>query len=908
MAAYAALVSLTNTIAMEQIPRPLISHQISIDGGLIEALQERVDFLVQFLEEGWKGSKGLEDWIAAAAHGAEDAIESSVVGKFLAYTSQTEEEGSILLREALEKAIEDFDCIKDEAMEIKEKSEIKDVHGSSSTFVGSSQGGNNTIVGFEHEKIRIMEELTSRSRPSRVAVPIVGMGGIGKTTLARNVFDDKLIVQYFDIRAWITVSQEYNLREILMGVLYSDGPGNTTSKSFQEFTNEMNKKSEETLQELAHQRLSGRRYLIVMDDVWDADVWYKIKRFFPDNGNGSRVVVTTRLSDVANEVGTSSHKMNFLGEDSSWDLLRDRVFGQGSCPTELESIGKTIAKSCRGLPLAIVVIGGLLAKSEMTLEYWEHVAEDVSSAISLESDEENYLDVLYLSYDRLPAHLKPCFLYMGVFQEDQEIRVAELTKLWVSEGFLKPTEGKIMEDIAAEYFEDLFERNLVLVSKRGSRGKIKSFHIHDSLRDLCLREAKKEEFFCIMKTDELELVEEDMSIQRRIVVNKGEFFYQFEEYELLRSASCARSLLCNAEDILPRPEFPLLRILTVIDKYAFKPNEDADKYPVEDIFRLANSRYLAFKPCWSRNMSSTFSVSYLRNVQTIVVSGAWTFYAPSEIWRLPLLRHIRFKSIHLPDPSFMDNRAVLEHLQTLMNVENFICSDEIVRKVRNIRKLKIRYNDISRGRCKDWSSYRANNLVHLENLESLSLHFPRYNPRVKRDSVLNHLAFPQSLVKLTLDGCGLRWEDMSIIGSLPNLEVLKLEVNSFEGNEWNPVEGEFLRLKFLMINGCDELKQWNADYTHFPRLEQLVLRFVCLDEIPLEIGEIASLRLIQLEGCSESSVFSAKNLLDEQESLGNYSLRINVIVLVRAMEHGTKVESSASENFHVQISQDLRCF
>ncbi|KAL8481970.1 hypothetical protein ACS0TY_028206 [Phlomoides rotata] len=202
-----------------------------------------------------------------------------------------------------------------------------------------------------------------------------------------------------------------------------------------------------------------------MDDIWSSEAWDQIRPFFPDNKNGSRVMITTRLSNLAFDLsGSRDFQMNFLDEDTSWALLCKTVFGEEGCPIELEDIAKEITRNCRGLPLSIVVIGGLLANSNMTRTYWEYILENLASFINLENDE-YCLQLLRTSYKELPVHLKSCFLYMGIFPEDCEIRISKLIKLLVAEGILRPSEDKRLEDVAEEYIMELVDRNLILPHK-----------------------------------------------------------------------------------------------------------------------------------------------------------------------------------------------------------------------------------------------------------------------------------------------------------------------------------------------------------------------------------------------------------------------------------------------------------
>ncbi|XP_057786723.1 putative late blight resistance protein homolog R1B-17 [Salvia miltiorrhiza] len=214
-------------------------------------------------------------------------------------------------------------------------------------------------------------------------------------------------------------------------------------------------------------------------------------------------MVTTRLLDLASTLPNSnSFGMKLLDEDGSWELLSKIVFGEkGCCPLELDEIGKMISKNCKGLSLSIVVVGGLLAKSKHTREFWEYIMENLNASVNLE-DDERYLKILYMSYKQLLVHLKSYFLYTGVYPEDELIKISKPIKFWIAEGFLRPVSGKNLEEIAKEYLNDLIGRNLLLIDDLDSIGNMKYCKIHDLLRDLCLREAKKERFYNTLSDNE----------------------------------------------------------------------------------------------------------------------------------------------------------------------------------------------------------------------------------------------------------------------------------------------------------------------------------------------------------------------------------------------------------------------
>jgi hypothetical protein len=180
----------------------------------------------------------------------------------------------------------------------------------------------------------------------------------------------------------------------------------------------------------------------------------------------------------------------FLDQDESRKLLRRKVFQRGDCPRELKTLLRQMAIGCRGLPLSIVVLGGLLAKVEKTHRTWSEICGNVNWHLS------ECKDILALSYTYLPRHLKPCFLYLGVYPEDFEIPVKQLINLWVAEGFIQHTDHKVSsEKVAEDYLKELIDRSLVqMASVIRTNGKAKTCHVHDLLRDFCISKSVEEKF------------------------------------------------------------------------------------------------------------------------------------------------------------------------------------------------------------------------------------------------------------------------------------------------------------------------------------------------------------------------------------------------------------------------------
>ncbi|KAL2478886.1 putative late blight resistance protein-like protein R1A-6 [Forsythia ovata] len=234
------------------------------------------------------------------------------------------------------------------------------------------------------------------------------------------------------------------------------------------------------------------------------------------------------------------------------------------------------------------------------------------------------------------------------------------------------------------------------------------------------------------------------------------------------------------------------------------------------------------------------------------------------------LRHIQLGRMILSEPPSAEIEAensviVLENLQTLSIAIDFRSTEEILKRISNLKKLGIGYE----YGLMNLEYFYLNNLVRLHQLESLKCLFFESSP-----SFLHNIIILPQLKKLTLGGIFIPWKDMTIIGSLPNLEVLKLKRFAFDGPEWEPNEGEFLQLKYLLLENI-HLLHWRADSIHFPSLQRLVLKNCYkMEEIPSGVGEILTLQMIELHYCAFSLVTSAKQIQEEQQSFGNDGLQV----------------------------------
>ncbi|VVA16136.1 PREDICTED: disease [Prunus dulcis] len=251
------------------------------------------------------------------------------------------------------------------------------------------------------------------------------------------------------------------------------------------------------------------RCLVILDDIWSLETWNLLKVAFPNEKTESTILLTTRYQAVALPPNRNCflHKLQPLNENASLELFEKiAIFGRADIDmriyTKMRELGIKMLRHCVGLPLAIIVLAGVLSRKN-TIKEWETVHENVHEyirrGIGYEDEYEGASWVLALSYDHLPYHLKPCLLYLGHYSEDLENSVSTLTKLWVAEGLIslrqpRHVSGETTEEIARNCLSELVERCVVQVGTTGSTGTMKTCRIHDLIRNLCLLKAKEESF------------------------------------------------------------------------------------------------------------------------------------------------------------------------------------------------------------------------------------------------------------------------------------------------------------------------------------------------------------------------------------------------------------------------------
>ncbi|XP_062117793.1 disease resistance protein RGA2-like [Humulus lupulus] len=346
------------------------------------------------------------------------------------------------------------------------------------------------VIGREEDKSVIINKFLLESCEESVSVlAIVGIGGLGKTTLAQSVFNDEQVQKHFETKIWVCVSDDFDLKLIIKSIIES-AKGDSSLGDMRM----------EPLQKKLQEVLGSKRFLLVLDDIWEKNhnKLSELKNLIISDANvGSRVVVTTRFEDIAQFIATKQqpYRLGVLDEVQSWSLFKSMAFEDGSRELENSSIGKIekeIVERCKGIPLAIKTIGNLLYGKSKESE-WSSFNKEFSK-IS-EQQDDDILSTLRLSYDHLASHLKLCFAYCSLFPKDYNIEVKTLVNLWMAQGFLKlsdPSQDECLEDVGYDWFMNLLEGSFFQDVEVDECGIIKRCKMHDLMHDLAVQVAGAE--------------------------------------------------------------------------------------------------------------------------------------------------------------------------------------------------------------------------------------------------------------------------------------------------------------------------------------------------------------------------------------------------------------------------------
>ncbi|XP_059428632.1 putative disease resistance protein RGA4 [Corylus avellana] len=691
------------------------------------------------------------------------------------------------------------------------------------------------VIGRENDKKAVIHRLLDSNVEDNVSIlPIVAIGGLGKTALAQLIINDEQIQKHFQLKMWVCVSDSFQVKNIV-------------EKIFEAATKKKPKTMEmDTLIGKLKEIIDGKKYLLVLDDVWNEDheKWSRLKQVLMGGASGSRILVTTRSEIVARIVRTvESYPLRGLDKDDSWSLFKQMAFERGQEPEQNSSIvaiGREILAKCSGVPLAIRTIGGLLRIKNSEAEWLAFKKNELSK---ISQNENDILPTLKLSYDHLPSHLKHCFAYCSLYPKDYQFNKSRLIQLWIAQGFVNSSDkNQCLEYVGNEYFMDLLWRSFFQEAKIDEFGNIMECKMHDLMHDLAILVAGS--IITTLDDDK----ERNVAEKTRHVSIVGYDINTSSITTSLSKASSMRTFLYHStsykfwgesdiEAIFSTSKF--LRVLHLrIITFDFLPSS---------IGKLKHLRYLDFS--LNRNLKKLpNSITMLQNLQSLILSFCTKLEElPRDIKKLVNLRHLDIEGcIEL---AYMPRGlGQLTNLQTLSKF--VVYKDPLFRHSSGLKELKglndlrghldienLRHGKFATSECK------AANLKEKQHLHALDLRWsfklggvialddifddevllevlqPHPNLKILR---LQHnygtrlpiwLSSLTNLVRFELEGCR-KCQYLPPLNQLPSLKVVHLiEMDALEyissgSGDSNEFSSFFPSLKEIRLDHCPNLKGW----------------------------------------------------------------------------------------------------
>ncbi|CAN6559007.1 unnamed protein product [Malus baccata var. baccata] len=725
----------------------------------------------------------------------------------------------------------------------------------------------------DKEKLKALLLLSDNGSSSNFSVvPIVGMGGVGKTTLAQLLYNDEQVKEHFDTHAWVCVSGQYEGLRVIKTLIEE-----ITKKPCDNL--EMN-----SLEVQLREQLRGKRVLLVLDDLWNENYneWERLRILFTYRAKGSKVIVTTRSRRVASIVHNTIpiHNLEKLSDEDCWLLLAKHAF-RNENPYEhpnLVEIGKQIARKCNGLPLAAKKLGGLLS-CNLDYKEWNHI---LNSNLWDLPHADSVLPSLRLSYDYLPTYLKRCFAYCSIFPKDHEFEKENVIPLWMAEGLIPNAENeKAMEEVGERYFDELLDQP--------------SFTMHDLINDLAMFVSGE---FCL-RLDQKNSHEVPERV-RHLSYMRGKFDTS-PKFEPLEGVKCLRTFFPVSlpphyswnggyvsnkilDDLLPAQK--CLRAISLSRYMNITHLSDS-------IGNHMHLHYIDLSYTTIKRLPDTVCTLY--NLQTLLLFGCSSLVElPADMRKLIHLRHLDIGGTNIKEMPVHMGR-----LKSLRTLTAFVLGKSTGSSIAELRELshlggKISIlnlqNVVERQVELAWGPQVSDDFVELSWGREVS------NGSVKERDVLERLQPSVNLVKLTIrfyggisfpnwvgDSSFSNLQVMRLIGQLPALKELyveRMKVVKSVGGELYGGNQPFQCLEKLEFWEMPEWEEWQpspsgGESLDFPRLEEL--RLISCPKLRGNMPiRLPSLKILQVLGCEvlhENRTSNTLNAESLRESLKELTIK-----------------------------------
>ncbi|KAK9678175.1 hypothetical protein RND81_11G193500 [Saponaria officinalis] len=838
--------------------------------------------------------------LRSIAYNAEDEVDTAVV-KYSALPNYFGIGGTRALKklQMLNKRAKEVKSKLDEHFEGSNKGPISPARGSGSAEDPVPAAGN-VVIGIDHEISTVVNLLTKKSNDGQQLVhklAIVGMGGSGKTTLARSIYNHKVIKSRFQFQAWVSVSQGWDNSLLLLEILTQIRGQKSRFSLFslfsvphkdEEFEDEELQDESKMLVSQLNNLLYQKNCLLVFDDVWDLQALHKFIALIQGNDFNSQkytIIITSRQTPSSKSIEWSIRQPQRLTDEECWELF-SKVASNSAIPLreDYRGLAMEMLTRCRGLPLAIVALARLLKTKGDNMHEWQRVLSRITGtdATSMYGPVN---EILGLSYDQLPNHLKSCFLYLGLFPEGSTISGGTLIRMWIAEGFIEPTSEESLEVAGTRYLQELIDHTMVEVVKKTYWGKVKTIGIHDIMRDFCILRARDLDFLAVSGSGP----EAIGKPSRRGAVNLSNTLSLPAKSPRLRTLALfgksstrgvpeRHSSEVNHRYLDLADLCRMYRLLRVLDIFGIN---SIDGTLPREIGNLIHLTYLRIRSTNIRELHK--SIGKLQNLLTLDYWDVFTdgeVIVPNVLWKLKKLRHL-----YLPNEMSGSIEALklhtLDNLITLWGVGGGRWMHKEMGKLSsNLRKLYIH-------RISDKDQLKAvlecTAMIENENLYALALDW--YNSKIESLGALaskqslrklrligkspdklcsKHFQYPPNLEKLELYYTQLeKPETMTHLGELVGLKVLRLSKDSYIGNKWTCDKTEFPVLEELKLTDLQKLEEWEIEEGAMPCLKKLsIISCTKLKRIPKGLVHVRHLEKLDIQRMPSSFVTKLQKVKD----------------------------------------------